>query len=643
MPGIRDIMPAILAQRSEVIDQALSAALPHARADELTELGLAMLHRAKANGVESLISEYHRLPDLLKSRLIERAEQFATSIRRAAGKSDAGARNALTIIGKSGSARLAYLVTSLFRHQAPDIREHAGQCITLLAERARSMHDPKQLPPLDAVSSGYLIEAIEQAVVLYSRHKHPALLVALLWLMPRPMTEAAAALGQPDHSAIDPLRHLLTHKPSSATRRPLLLLSGMHQLGESCRHALAQAKDDHALDESLAMGHFLALPATRSSLKKVPNPQTHWPDSQQAIAMPGHAQRWLPQYLATMCPDDPQEQVIRLTALASKTDTATRLAVLRRLLTLAKASNEGDGAVASNASDTLAILTKDPEPAIARAALWHLIQTEYAGMPRILADLVNSRHASIRNIAAKQLAPVGFERFWNSWAKLDPKRRIAAGRALIKIDSDFHRHLGSRLASRDPDTRIRALVIIAALNQGTFFEEALLELCKSHDVRVVASAIKGLSGCTSEAAQQTLQLAMEHDDTRIRANAIEALNHTQAAANLDKLLDIAQETEQRPRANAIKTLLELRAKDAIPSLTRMLGDNRAAHRISALWLIDELGVLQLARLVAEMSLNDEDESVKHRAGRVIQHLIEDLDHATNESAATSDPHPTEAA
>ena len=191
MPGIRDIMPAILAQRSEVIDQALSAALPHARADELTELGLAMLHRAKANGVESLISEYHRLPDLLKSRLIERAEQFATSIRRAAGKSDAGARNALTIIGKSGSARLAYLVTSLCRHQAPDIREHAGQCITLLAERARSMHDPKQLPPLDAVSSGYLIEAIEQAVVLYSRHKHPALLVALLWLMPRTREQTA--------------------------------------------------------------------------------------------------------------------------------------------------------------------------------------------------------------------------------------------------------------------------------------------------------------------------------------------------------------------------------------------------------------------------------------------------------------------
>ena len=57
MPRMRDILPAIFAQRSEVIDQALTVALPFAADDELADLGLAMLHRGKANGVESLISE----------------------------------------------------------------------------------------------------------------------------------------------------------------------------------------------------------------------------------------------------------------------------------------------------------------------------------------------------------------------------------------------------------------------------------------------------------------------------------------------------------------------------------------------------------------------------------------------------------
>lgn len=640
MPRIRDILPAILAQRSEVIDQALSAALPHAQADELAELGLAMLHRGKANGVESLISEYNRMPDVVKERLVERADQFATSIRRAAGHSTPAAANALTIIEKAGSARLAYLVAGLCRHSDASIRQQAGRCIIQLTSRAVCQQDDPHPPYLDAVSAGYLLEAIEQAVILYSRHQHPALLIAMLWLMPRPMPEAATALRTPDYAAVEPLKQLIAQEPSPATRRALLLLVGNRQLADACRGALAQAKDSSTLDESLAMGHFLALPATKLALKKITNPQTHWPDAQQVQQMPGHARRWLAQYLDDICPQDPQEQVIRLAPLASKTDTATRLSVLRRLLVLAKPKTPEDQPAADNAKDALALLTSDPEPAIARTALWHLIQADYAGLPRILADLVNSRHDSIRRVAAKQLAPLGFDRFWKSWPKLDPKRRIAAGRALIKIDNDFHRHLSSRLASRDPDTCIRAMVIIAALNQGSFFEDALLDLCASQDNRIVASAVKALAGCTSDAAEQTLQLAMEHDDTRIRANAIEALGTTQAAANIDKLLNMAQDNEQRPRANAIKALLELRAKDALPSLTNMLGDNRAAHRISALWLIDELGILQLARLVAEVSLNDEDEQVKQRAGRVIQHLIEDLDHDAHSRASTRDPNDT---
>lgn len=644
MPRIRDILPAILTQRSEVIDQALSAALPHAHPDELANLGQAMLQRAKANGVEALINAYHRLPPDLQHQLVERAEQFSTSIRRAAGHSNTAAANALSIIEQAGSARLAYLVASLCRHNEPEISQRAGRCITALAQRAATSQDRDQPPLLDLLSAAYLTEAIEQATVLYNRHENPALLTAMLWLHPRPMPEVKAALTNPEHAAVRPLKQLITDSPDSATRRALLILITIHPLADACRQALALANTQQHLAEVLSMGHCLALNSTKLALKKIALPHAHWPDAQQLQLMPNHARRWLPHYLSAISPNDPQEQVIRLTALASKTDKATRLAVLRRLLTLSKPKTDEAQPAADNANDTLALLTRDPVPAIARTALWHLIRNDYAGLPRILADLVNSRHESIRRVAAKQLAPLGFDRFWKSWPKLDPKRRIAAGRALIKIDQDFHRHLGARLASRDPDARIRALVIIAALNQGSFFEDALLELCASHDERIVASAIKALSGCTSDAAQQALQLAMEHDDTRIRANAIEAISHTQATANLDKLLDLAQETEQRPRANAIKTLLELRAKDALPSLTRMLGDNRANHRISALWLVDELGILQLARLVAEMSLNDTDEQVKQRANQVIQHLIEDLDHqANNRPSPREAGTPTEAA
>lgn len=637
MPRIRDILPTVLAQRSGVIDQALSAALAHAEPQELADLSDAMLARGKANGVEALIDRYDRLPGPVQHRLVDQAEQFATSIRRAATRrGPVSAKNALTIIEKAASTRLAYVVGSLCRHSDAGVRNQAGRCILSLAVRASTSQDPGQPPHLDAVSAAYLTQTIEQAVVQFSRRDNTALIQALCWLMPRPLPEALAALSNPDHAAVAPTQQLLTSQPGKGERRALLLLIGVRPLADACREALADAQSSRHLADPLQLGHLIALPATRQALRRNRRPDALWPDAKQQQAMAPSASRWLPAYLDAIT-HDPQEQVIRLAPLAKQADTATRLAVMRRLLSLSSPAKPEHQPAADNANDTLALLTRDPEPAIARTALWHLIHRDYAGLPRILADLVNSRHPAIRKIAAKRLAPLGFDRYWQAWPKLDPKRRLAAGRALIKIDNDFHRHLANRLASRDPDIRTRALVIIATLNQGVFFEDVLLDLCQSDDPRIVASAVKALSGCTSDAAQKTLQLAIEHENTRIRANALEAMSHTQAAANLDQLLEIAGEDAQRPRANAIKALLELRAKDALPSLTRMLHDPRSAHRISALWLIDELGILQLARMVAEMSLTDEDSDVKQRAGRVIQHLIEDLEH---HAADHADDHPT---
>jgi len=630
MPRIRDILPAVLAQRSDIIDQALSAALPHAGPDEVGQLGLAMLQRGKANGVESLISEYQRLPAAVQHQLVARAEQFSTSIRRAATRRGAVAsQNALTIIEKAASTRLAYLVTSLCRHSDAAVRAQAGTCIIALANRCASSQQPGQQPHMDAVSTRFLIDAVEQAIVQYSRHDDPALLAAMLCLMPRALPEARAALTQPEHSSIEAMNHYLRTRPA---------------ISEACRDALADANANQKLAEPLELGHLLALPNTRQALLRSRHHDTLWPDARQQHQMPPVSRRWLPAYLAALT-NDPQEQVNRLGPLAKHTDTATRLAVLRRLLVLAKPKTPEDQPAANHANDTLALLTRDPEPAIARTALWHLIRIDYAGLPRILADLVNSRHPTIRKVAAKHLAPLGFDRYWDAWPKLDRDRRIAAGRALIKIDNDLHRHLATRLAAHDPEARLRALAIIATLNQGTFFEEVLLHLCASDDPRIVASAVKALAGCTSEATRQTLQLALEHNDNRIRANALEALDHTQATANLDKLLAMTRDNAQRPRANAIKALMELRAKDALPSLTRMLSDQRPEHRVSALWLIDEMGVLQLARLVAEMSLTDQDKNVKQRAGTVIQHLISDLEQqaGAQEQPPLADATPTEAA
>lgn len=629
MARIADILPAILSHKSALIDQALSEALRHARPDEAGALAQAVLQRDRPDRSVGLILRYHELPEETRHAIVERAEELSSAIRRAGTRhGEQGAVNALTLIEQSASTRMAYLVTALIRHANPALRERAAGCLRGMALRCRTIGgDP--LPHLDAASAHFLTQAVEQAVVLYANHDHPAVLEAMAHLLPRPMPEAWAALRNNEHPAIDPASALARNAATPHARSALLAFAGLGPVRAGAIDGLQQANHLAKLADVLGQGHLLALPNVRLGLRRTHDPQRLWPNAKQRDEMPEAAQRHLPAF-ARALPMEAQDHVLLLAGLARSRHNGTRLAALRRLLQIATDPAPRDPYAVDNANDAIATFTNDPLMPLARTALWHLIHIHYAGLPRILANLVNSKHPQVRAVAARRLAPMGFERFWNAWPKLDLPRRVAAGRALLKIDPDFHRHLGTHLSSRDPSQRLRAMGIVATLGQGSYFEPALIELAQSEDPRIVASAVRALGDCTGEKPQAVLGRAMEHDDDRIRANAVEALAKSDATRHLSRLLDIAQNDVQRPRANAIKQLMELRAKDALPALSTMLHDTRAEHRVSALWLIDELGLLQLARQVAEISITDQDEQVKLRAGQVIQHLIDELEHQVAE-------------
>ncbi|XAM00513.1 HEAT repeat domain-containing protein [Phycisphaeraceae bacterium D3-23] len=633
MARLSDILPALLGHKSPLIDQALSEALRAAHADEVGPLAQAVLQRDRPDRSVGLILRYHELPLALKHTLVERAEDLASAIRRAATRyGKQGATNALTLIERASSTRMAYLVTAMMRHKDPDIRQRAVACLGGLARRC-STGDANSPSHLDAVSAAFLTEAVEQAVVLFATHEDPAVLEAMAQLLPRPMPEARAALSSSEHPAVAACCALTKNAASVQVRNALLPLVSLGPIRASAVEGLCQANHLGKLEDPMRSGHLLALPTVHQALRRTHEPQRLWPNARQRGEMPAQAQRFLPAF-AHALPMDPQDRVLRLAGLARSKHDTTRLATLRALLAIATDPAPTDKYAVDNANDAVATFTNDPLMPLARTALWHLIRIHYTGLPRILANLVNSKHPQVRAVASRHLAPLGFDRLWQAWPKLDPPRRLSAGRALIKIDADFHRHLGTRLGSRDPAVRLRALGIVATLGQGGFFEPAMIELAGSDDPRVVASAVRALGDCTSEPAQRVLELALEHDDPRIRANAIAALGKADAARHLDKLVALADDDVQRPRANAIKTLMELSARDALPALTKMLGDTRAEHRVSALWLVDELGLLQLARQVAEMSITDDDARVKVRAGHVIQHLIEDLEHQHDEQADT---------
>jgi hypothetical protein len=117
---------------------------------------------------------------------------------------------------------------------------------------------------------------------------------------------------------------------------------------------------------------------------------------------------------------------------------------------------------------------------------------------------------------------------------------------------------------------------------------------------------------------------------------VEAIQQAESTEHIEQIIQMARADEPRPRASAINALLELRTPEAMASLSGMLTHPDAEFRTSALWLVDHLGLIAVARQVAEMSLDDPSQQVRSQAHDVVQRLIDRMsepepagDHATD--------------
>lgn len=342
--------------------------------------------------------------------------------------------------------------------------------------------------------------------------------------------------------------------------------------------------------------------------------------------MTAHQQRQLPRWAGALT-GSREQRAARLVDLGACEDAGVRLAALRRLLAMSS------GQPTEGLDNCIARFTTDADAAIARVAVWHLLRRRHSWVPQMLTKLVNSPHESVRRIAAQQLAPVGFERLWEGWPQLTFAQRLACGRALVKIDRDFHRHLAERLAGADHEARLRALSIIGDLQQGAFFTPALIQLARDQDAYIAASAVSALGSAEGEEAIGVLRQSLEHADARVRANAVESLAKLESTDHVQELVKLAGDEANRPRANAIAVLMSLRTGDAMAALHRMLDDRRPEHRGSALWLVEQMGLLEVVREVAEMSISDPEREVRRRAERVVAEMIETM-HRSHAAAAS---------
>jgi HEAT repeat protein len=606
------------------VDRALAAALPTADAQSRQWIALILLERQHAGSLTALVVNYHLLEEPTRVALIGQIEHLYSPMRVASESRDEQVRtNVIEIVRRARHSRLAYLVTDQLRHMPREVRQAAADCLLELAQgHARS----DQVNSADARSVAYLAKAIFQAVRSFDVHGQKEMLHALTLVSPMPLDETRELLVDAEHPATSALARLMEDAEAPATRRALLAYAKVPTLVDAALIGIGNAwRHGHCADV-LHTAHLTIDGSVRELLLSLKQPilllprVDQLPEALAASGKPSNLQQWrhLPQWIMAL-PIEASQKVQKLAALEQVPDAPTRLAALRRLMQLSEDSQT------LCACAVIADFCHDPHTPLARIAIRFLVRRKWEGLMPLLLKLVNGSDQQIRVLAAAQLAPLGFNRLWAAWPRLSSANQIAAGRALIKLDRGFHSHLGARLKANDDNaTKMQALAIIQRLRQGQFFVPTLEAMIHDQDVRIASSAVQVLgAGECAEAADQ-LRKALDHHDSRVRANAVEALHQLHLTEPLPQLLRMARHDEARPRANAIGVLIETQGDQAIELLLNMLADKRPQQRISALWLIDYLELVQVSQQVAELSIADRDPSVRRRAASVIQHLIGSL-------------------
>jgi HEAT repeat protein len=612
MPKAFDIFNRLLAVSDDSVDDAMAAALPTADPQAAERLVATLLKRGRESGRFSLLQHFHRLPAAAQNAVCERATDFTKAIRDALERDPATfSPNVVEIIVRPRAFRLAYLLSEQTRLGSSETRAAAAAG---LLELARAAAEPQEGEPRDVAAEAALLAAVEEAVAAYRHHNQPAVLVALAALSPRRMSESVRILHERSSHALEPMRRLLADAKHPEVRRSLLNWVRIPALSDAAITGI-QHPPLGTFGDLFHHAHLLVMPAVVRGLRRLPEPERLLHDSDHET-LPLAYRHALPRWILAL-PLEPKKRVDALGRLAKASGRPTRLAALRALMSLALHPEAA-------ADEAIAAFSHDSDATLARIALRHLTRRRWPGLAKLLVQLMSSPHEQIRRLAGAHLAPLGFGRFWDAWPKLGFSERLAGGQALIKLDPHFHRHLGEKLARTERPVRLRALAMIHGLNQGFAFEVPLIALLRSNDDVIAASAARALGSAGSRAAVEALEIALRHPIARVRANAVESLAQLQATHHVDRLVEMAKDDENRPRANAIGALMSMRTDEALSSLVRMLHDQRPEQRASALWLVDHLGLIEVARHVAELSISDPDREIQGRASGVIQHLIESL-------------------
>lgn len=615
---------ALIASENLAADDLLLEALKLGN-DEEREMALnALIERRSPHGLEGVVARFSHLSETLRIKVLESIGAFHSVLRECGRHHNQNMRIAamqLIAIGRQG--KLAFVLSENLHNPVDTVSKTAVESLVALARwtnmQARQLQRGSDAPAEAQRANQQLqwqrtdIEvAVVRALSVYRGRYGQDLVRAALLLADHAESKTLAIINTPKHGGQSAMVRRLQQSPASEHVDAFLLAAAVGGLRANFAVTWSRITDIPAQDALLRRWYWLRNNDLASCLQHIT--RGPWLDMDElkadlerrkSVDMPRIAE-WVN---ASGAHEAVKDALLTRIASYDIESFPTRLAILRMAMRR----------TSSASTDLIKHMLADTDERIQRMAARELVRRRTPDAEQALMPLVSIALPSVRAVIGRVLGREGFESYWQRHDRLQKAVRKAAGKAVFGVLPDALERLRRKMTGGDSSERLRALQIAEELNLADDLTEQIIQLCSADDRKVRSKAVQLISKMNYVPSELLLDKVLVDEDPRVRANAIEVLEQRKQTEYLPMLAQRARSNANRERANAIKALHAMKVKNAGQALKKMLGDQRAAHRISALWALRSVGVWQLLAQVADLAKNDADQRVRRYAAAAIRH------------------------
>jgi hypothetical protein len=357
-----------------------------------------------------------------------------------------------------------------------------------------------------------VVEALEDAVERFGRHKRREVIEAFLTLAARDNAILRHILENPYHVSFLVAVEVLSRSHHAGVLRLLLSFLDDPQAPSAALSVLANRTDLGFVRCLLRKIGRAPAAAVTENLKRI-----------ESIA-------WLRSggALLEQLDEAAQHGTVRL-AMRSGIARSQAFSTIESLLLRGKPAGRREAARAlaefnGAAANALALRAlDDPDPQVQASIVVQLRARGIPGLLSRLVKLVDSRHLVVRNAARQSLTEFTFQRFVGVFDTLDEEVRHSTGLLVKKVDPQAIPRLREELESPLRRRRLRGLAMAEAMEAVEPLEATIVALLENEDHVVRAAAATALAGGITPVSREALERALGDRSEAVQEAARSAL------------------------------------------------------------------------------------------------------------------------